>query len=76
MTTLDRRLRRIEAALRPNSNASSEMTQATLGCLSDEDLDVLHGIVERGMPADQWTEHEASAVTAYIRAFEGVSVSG
>jgi hypothetical protein len=41
-----------------------------LGCLSDEDLAVFHGIVEKGTPADQWTEREASAVTAYIRAFE------
>jgi hypothetical protein len=40
MTALRRRLRRIEAALRPGSDANSEMTQAALGCLSDEDLDV------------------------------------
>ena len=70
MTALRRRLQRIEAALRPNSDANSEMTQAALGCLSDEDLDAFHDIVDKGTPANHWTEREASAVTAYTRAFE------
>jgi hypothetical protein len=70
MTALRRRLQRIEAALRPGCDGNGEMTQAALGCRSDEDLDVFHGIVEKGTAADQWTEREASAVIAYTRAFE------
>jgi len=72
MTALRRRLQRVEVALRPNSNANSEMTQAALGCLSDEDLDVFHGIVEQGTQANQWTEREAGAVKALTTAFEHV----
>ena len=73
MTSLAGRLRRIEAILRPaphGSDLASAMRQLALERLSDEDLEVFHGIVEYGKQADQWTEREASAMTAYACAFE------
>ena len=73
MTSLARRLRRIEAILRPaphGSDRASAMRQLALERLSDEDLEVFHGRVDYGKQADQWSEHEASAVTAYASAFE------
>lgn len=74
MTSLARRLKRIEAVLRPvsrpRSDPNREMTRLALGCLSDEDLAAFQDILDQEKQPSQWTERESSAVAAYTRVFE------
>ena len=77
MTSLGRRLKRIEAVLRLGSDANGEMTRLALGCVSDGDLDFFQDIVEYGKQANQGSEREAITVTMYTRAFEqAVQIAG
>jgi hypothetical protein len=74
MTSLGRRLQRIEAVSRAASTLGTERHAAVkslaLEHLSSEDLDALEDILEQGTQAHQWTEREAGAVKALTTAFE------
>jgi hypothetical protein len=74
MTSLGRRLQRIEAALRPvlalGSERNSAMQELALQHLSGEELGALRDIVEQRKQPGQYTERESEAVKAITRAFE------
>jgi len=74
MTSLGRRLNRIEAVLWPTSrrgsDLSSKMQSLALERLSDEDLGALEDILEQGKQERQWNERESKAVKALRSAFE------
>jgi hypothetical protein len=74
MTSLGRRLQRIEAIIRPvtkpGSDPNSAMQRLALARLSTEDLRVLCDIADHGKEEGDWTEIESNAVKALACAFE------
>jgi hypothetical protein len=74
MTSLSRRLQRIEAVMRPVSKPGSDPNRAmqnrALERLSTEDLFVLIDIVTQGRPESEWTERESNAVKALACAYD------
>jgi hypothetical protein len=77
MTSLGRRLKRIEAAFQPNVALGAERNDAMLDLslhhLSRENLTAMRGIVLRGAQGHQlapYTERESEAMKALNRAFE------
>jgi hypothetical protein len=74
MTSLGRRLKRIEAAFQPNLKLGAErhsaMQRLALRHLSREDLLALRGIVEQGKQPQQYTDRESETVKVLTRAFE------
>lgn len=74
MTSLGRRLQRIEAILRPVSKPASDpnsaMQRLALARLPTEDLRVLCDIADHGKQEGDWTEIESNAVKALVAAFE------
>jgi hypothetical protein len=74
MTSLGRRLQRIEAVSRAVSTLGAERHAAVkslaLEHLSSEDLDALKDILEQGEQANQRTQREAGAVKTLTTAFE------
>jgi vacuolar-type H+-ATPase subunit H len=80
MTSLGRRLQRIEAASRAASTLGAErhaaMKSLALEHLSSEDLDALEDILEQGTQANQWTEREAGAVKAFTTFEQEVRKAG
>ena len=74
MTSLGRRLQRIEAVSRAALTLGAErhaaMKSLALEHLLSADLDALEDIVGQGAQANQWTQREAGAVKALTAAFE------
>jgi hypothetical protein len=74
MTSLGRRLQRIEAIIRsvtkPGSDPNRAMQRLALARLSTEDLLVLRDIVDQGKQEREWMEIESNAVKALACAFE------
>lgn len=74
MTSLGRRLQRLEATLRPaltpGPDPNSAMQRLALRRLLTKDLLVLCDIADHGKQESDWTESESSAVKAFAFAFE------
>jgi hypothetical protein len=74
MTSLGRRLKRLEAALPAVSKLGAErnsaMQRLAFQHLSADDFDAVHDIVEQGKQPAQYTERESEAVKALTSAFE------
>jgi len=74
MTSLGRRLQRIEAVSRAASTLGAErhsaMQHLALQHLAGEELGALREIIEQGKQPGQYTERESEAVKAVTSAFE------
>ena len=74
MTSLHRRLQRIEAVLRPipkpGSDPSSVMQGLALALLSTEDLRVLCDMTIQGKMESTWNKLELRTAKAFASAFE------
>jgi hypothetical protein len=73
MTSLGRRLQRIEATFRPVGawrERHSAMQDLALQHLSGEQLDALRETIEHGKQSGQYPERESNAMKAITSAFE------
>ena len=72
MTTLRRRIERLEQSLRPElrSNPYADLIRQSLESLSTDDLLLLIAISESGKGKGEWTERESAAVRALGYAYE------